>query len=681
MERFSTKKISSKIIISMTICCFIVVLIVSSVMMVSLIHQITDYGDLFVEHQAVDAAKNFNSVFADAMLKAEGIQQFAQSAFHLNEYIEDADTYMDSTFRPIINDFVMAAIDHTPVVKGAYFCVDPNITGKPYVCEVFFVESEDGIEAEEPPSYEQYMEEDNPDMGWFYGPIRSGMPYWTEPYEDYDVYMVSYVLPVIIDGIKIGIAGVDIEIEEIINISESIQIYDTGFSLIQDNYGQFFDYNNITSQFSAENIATINEMHQGSCLFNMTISGKEYIVGYERLLNNYCYLAFAPVEEVGRKATDTVVTVVIVIAIGLAVAVLLSFVVGRAISNPVVLVSNILERLSDGDYSIDLPPKLLQRSDETGTLAIAAEKLHHRLSYLTEKITTIASGDLTEKVDLEYDGDTIGIALNDTLCTLNNMFMEIQQASLGIADESIRMAQHSNDLLTGCTQQTSAVQNLTKIMVEIVDTNKTNSELLDQAINIEHRIKDDSQKGSQNMQELSSVVCDINEASKGIHSILKVIEDIAFQTNILALNAAVEAARAGVHGKGFAVVADEVRNLAAKSAEAAKNTAGLIAVATKNAETGANIAEITAESFAQIMQGLNENREIIEKIVKHSQKQHISVSMMDKEVETVSSVVQQTADESEGTAAIAEKMNSKAELLKELAKDFKIRNSLFLENV
>ena len=113
-----------------------------------------------------------------------------------------------------------------------------------------------------------------------------------------------------------------------------------------------------------------------------------------------------------------------------------------------------------------------------------------------------------------------------------------------------------------------------------------------------------------------------------------------------------------------------------KHLEAAKETAELIALSTKNTETGANIAKITAESFSQIVRELNINREIIAKIAQHSQKQHASVSLMNKEVETVSSVVRQTAVESEGTAEIAEKMNSKAVLLKELAEDFKIRENL-----
>jgi len=177
------------------------------------------------------------------------------------------------------------------------------------------------------------------------------------------------------------------------------------------------------------------------------------------------------------------------------------------------------------------------------------------------------------------------------------------------------------------------------------------------------------------MDEMINAVKDIDQASQSINRVIKVIDDIAFQTNILALNAAVEAARAGQHGKGFAVVAEEVRNLASKSAEAAHDTGSLIANSIEKAELGNRIAHDTAQSLEKIVSGINESAQIVYDIAQSSEQQTIGIKQINTGIDQVAQVVQANSATAEESAASSEEMSGQANMLEEMVAQFKLRGN------
>jgi methyl-accepting chemotaxis protein len=364
-------------------------------------------------------------------------------------------------------------------------------------------------------------------------------------------------------------------------------------------------------------------------------------------------------------------------AAAIALTVVITLIIRKSILTPIREIVDVFGEISKGNMKAEIS---YDSRDEMGQMARLIKESNRMqgaiLGDIMEKFGLIARGDLRISVDIDYPGDfeALKISIEDMVANLNHTMQTINTAAGQVSTGAAQVASGAQALATGSTEQASSVEELSESVTKIADQAAENSENVRTATQYVDEAGSGVTAGNEHMKQLTEAMTNIDSSSSQIANITKVIEDIAFQTNILALNAAIEAARAGNAGKGFAVVADEVRSLAAKSAEAAKQTAELIQASVATVKEGTQITEQTAQILQDVGQKAAKAVESIEKIEAASAEQAAAIEQIKQGLNQVSAVVQTNAATAEENSATSEEMSAQAATLREEVSRFKLSN-------
>ncbi|HEY0969856.1 MAG TPA: methyl-accepting chemotaxis protein [Gemmatimonadales bacterium] len=299
------------------------------------------------------------------------------------------------------------------------------------------------------------------------------------------------------------------------------------------------------------------------------------------------------------------------------------------------------------------------------------------LEEATQVLERLAARDLTARVKGTFKGDHAKItdALNMAAENLDAALADVWATAEQVAAASGQIGSGSHALAQGANEQASTLEEVSSSLQELTSRTRQNAGNAQTARSLADEARASAETGTASMGRLESAMDRIKQSSGATAKIVKTIDEIAFQTNLLALNAAVEAARAGEAGRGFAVVAEEVRSLALRSAEAAKNTAGLIEEAVQNAEGGVAINAEVLRQLGDINTRISRVREVMGEIAGASEEQSTGVEQINAAVEQMNAVTQNVAANSQESAATAQQLAAQAGALRHTLAAFTISAS------
>jgi methyl-accepting chemotaxis protein len=395
---------------------------------------------------------------------------------------------------------------------------------------------------------------------------------------------------------------------------------------------------------------------------------------FQQDVNDLVQIIIATAAEANDKDTARAAIlniVLVVIAVGAVIcAVLLGIIISRIIAGPLRRLLEAADSIAKGDINVEMN---MDSNDEIGQLAKSFGAMVEAIKNQADALTQIAIGDFRSSIEVRSDKDVMNKSINKLIEKTNNMLIEIKEASAQVSAGAGQIATGAQSLASGSTEQAATLQEFSASIAEVMSQSEDNTVKSQEAYNDVQLSTRYMSESMESMNDMTAAMQEINESSNNIAKVIKVIDDIAFQTNILALNAAVEAARAGQHGKGFAVVADEVRNLASKSAEAAKETAALIENSTHKVTEGNAIAGRTSESLMSVNAISEKNALSMQEISAASQLQSEAISEITKGIGQISDVVQANSATAEQSAAAAEELSAQATMLEDIIAQFKLK--------
>jgi len=368
--------------------------------------------------------------------------------------------------------------------------------------------------------------------------------------------------------------------------------------------------------------------------------------------------------------TTSVWTIIIGLIFSILLGIVVAFILIRSITGPLNLVTALSRKVTSGDFAIDRTD--IKSRDELGLLIESFYDMVEGLKAKAALVEAIANGVLTNGIPLASENDGLGRSMQRMQESLNEILTQVNVAVEQMASGSDQVSTAAQSLSQGATEQASSLEEISASANEIHSQSKQNAENAMTANQLAKQASQSAQQGNQQMKDLMGLLEKMTKSSEETKTIVKTIDDIAFQVNLLALNANVEAARAGKYGKGFAVVAEEVRNLAVRSATAVNETTRMVEESIRNIQDVNTTALKTGDQLNGILGNANKVADFLEEIAASSQEQAKAMGQINGGLDQIDQVTQSNTAAAEESASASEELSGQAQQLKVMISRFQL---------